>query len=174
MTIEDRLIAVIGAFEREGIKCPLAGGFAYGIHLVPRATTDMDFLAVSNIAPDAVETVLGKVFQSVIAHKEPMRMGFVDLWRFVGFDGMDESVVDMLVPLDREFAESAVSRTIYIPFRGVGIPVVSLEDLYILKKRSERHQDVHDCDMMEKIRGDSMDWEYIRRWMKGGKSKGER
>ena len=52
----------------------------------------------------------------------------------------------------------------YLNYNNAKIPIVSIEDIYIMKKKSIRHQDIHDCKMIEEIQGESLDWSYIRQW----------
>lgn len=164
MILEERLIAVVTSLGDANLPCALAGGFAYGIHIIPRATTDIDLIVVSTAEVERIEDALHRAFEKLIPHREFMAAGGVSIRRFVGFDDEQETIVDFIIPANHDFGVTILQRSVPLPFRGVDIPVVSLEDLYLLKKLSIRLQDLSDCEMIMKIKGSQMDWPYIDKW----------
>jgi len=164
MNLEEKLVSVVTSLSDANLACALAGGFAYGIHIIPRATTDIDLIVVSTAEVERIEDALHRAFDKLIPHREPMAAGSVSIRRFVGFDDEQETIVDFIIPSNHDFGVNILQRSVPLPFRGVDIPVVSLEDLYLLKKLSIRLQDRSDCEMMLKIKGPLMDWPYIDRW----------
>ncbi|HSV95487.1 MAG TPA: nucleotidyl transferase AbiEii/AbiGii toxin family protein [Spirochaetota bacterium] len=166
MILEERLIAVITSLGDANLPCALAGGFAYGIHIIPRATTDIDLIVVSTAEVERIEGALHRAFEKLIPHRESVAAGSVSIRRFVGFDDGQETIVDFIIPSNHDFGVNILQRSVPLPFGGVDIPVVSLEDLYLLKKLSMRLQDLSDCEMMLRIKGSDMDWQYIDEWRK--------
>ena len=163
MRLDHSITRLAQVFEKDGIIFALAGGFAFSIHIIPRATTDIDFIVFTKDSLHLVEQSIKKVFPDLIAHKHPIKAGIFDVWRFVGIDN-EETIIDIMLSRDDVFAEKVVTRISYLNYNNAKIPIVSIEDIYIMKKKSIRHQDIHDCKMIEEIQGESLDWSYIRQW----------
>ena len=166
MELQDLLIACCKSFEATGLSFALAGGFAYGIHVEPRATMDIDFCVVSGHEAEGVSRALHEVFEKVIPHKKPMIFGQVSLYRYVGLRGGSEFVADLLEPHNAAYSESIIDRKNMIGFGEYSIPVISIEDLYILKKLSSRKRDAVDCEMIEESFPSLINDEYIKTWFK--------
>jgi hypothetical protein len=164
MNLGDSISRICSAFKMDGISFALAGGFAFSIHIIPRATTDIDFMIFTRSDLGVIEKSLGEIFSHLISHREPIKGGEFKVWRFVGIDD-EETVIDILVSDDEFFAESALKRINSLNFKNQEIPVLSLEDIYIMKKKSTRYQDIHDCKMIEEIKGESLDRAYIEKWI---------
>ncbi len=152
---------IVKVFSNDGVTFALAGGFAFSIHIIPRATTDIDFVIFTDNSLKQIELSLEKVFHDIIRHSKPIKAGEFDVWRFVGINS-EETTIDILIPVDPEFSRNAADRITYIDYKDSSIPVLSIEDIYIMKKKSARLQDMHDCKMIEEVRGESLDWKYIR------------
>ncbi len=158
------LFRVLGELDSLKIEYALAGGFAYSLHVVPRATVDIDIVAVGRSIDD-IEKAMGGVFTSVIRHRNAMRLSQLALSRIVGVKENEETILDIIVPENENLTASILRRRIKIEIEGRSVHVVSLEDLYILKHFSSRLQDQSDCEMMEKLHGSDMEQEYIRQWI---------
>jgi len=49
----------------------------------------------------------------------------------------------------------------YLEYNNTNIPILSIEDIYLMKKNSRRPQDISDCRMIEEIKKEKLDWNYI-------------
>jgi hypothetical protein len=165
MSLERVLIACCSSFETAGLEYALAGGFAYGIHVEPRATMDVDFCMNGSTPGDSARTALSTVFNSVILHAMPLKLGNVRLYRYIATDNGMEYIVDIIEPEDGEYARNVLARKITIGFKGRAIPVISLEDLYVLKKTSNRLRDAADCEVIENSFPDLPQSDYVRDWI---------
>lgn len=163
MTLDYRLTRIVETFINDNIIFALAGGFAFSIHIIPRATTDIDFVIFAPDSIHRVESSLKKLYQAVIPHPKPIKAGIFNVWRFIGIDD-EENVIDILITDNTEFSENASKRINYIEYNSTKIPLLSIEDIYIMKKNSKRLQDINDCDMIEKVKGETLDWIYIKRY----------
>jgi hypothetical protein len=85
--------------------------------------------------------------------------------RFLSIEGEDSVVVDVLDIRHKEYLASLFSRETEITLGRVSVPVVSKEDLFILKRLSSRPKDRLDADEMERDLKD-LDRSYIDRWLK--------
>lgn len=164
MISSESLFRIIGELDAQRLEYALAGGFAYSLHVVPRATVDIDIVAVGR-SLDQIEKAMGRVFTDVIRHKNAMRLSRMALYRIIGVQENEETVLDVIVPENESLTAGILSRRIAIDIEGRSVYVVSLEDLYILKHFSTRLQDRSDCEMIEKLHGQDMDREYINQWV---------
>jgi predicted nucleotidyltransferase len=67
--------------------------------------------------------------------------------------------LDMLIASDK-YLENVLKRRIEIEYRGVIVPVISIEDLIILKSISFRDIDRFDIENLINA-GNSIDWDYL-------------
>jgi hypothetical protein len=141
MNLAESIPMICREFEKDGISFALAGGFAFSIHIIPRATTDIDFMIFTLSGLEQIKESLKNIFPDIIAHRNPLKGGTFNVWRFVALENDEETVIDILVS------------------------DVSIEDIYVMKKKSARHQDMHDCRMIEEVKGDKLDRIYITRWI---------
>ena len=161
MNLDSSLLEIVDEFKKDGIIFALAGGFAFSIHIIPRATVDIDFIIFTKDDKMKIESSLKKVFQNLVLHEIPIKAGNFEVWRFVGIDD-EETVIDILISNDSRFSENAAARISYIEYKDTAIPVLSIEDIYLMKKNSLRPQDISDCRMIEEVKGESLDLDYIR------------
>jgi predicted nucleotidyltransferase len=93
-------------------------------------------------------------------------MGFkgIAIWLVVGINQGQEVVVDLLLA-DSEFLNHALARKQTVEFGNLSVPILTLEDLIILKTLAGRLQDQAD---LEKIRNRGVDlqvdWSYVQQW----------
>jgi len=165
MNLAESIPMICREFAKDGISFALAGGFAFSIHIIPRATTDIDFMIFTLSGLEQIKESLKSIFPDIIAHRNPLKGGIFNVWRFVALENDEETVIDILVSDDSDFAESALKRINFLEFNNQKIPVLSLEDIYVMKKKSTRYQDIHDCKMIEDIKGESLDRAYIEEWI---------
>ncbi len=164
MKLADYLLSLCAQFDLSGAEYALAGGFAFSLHVAPRSTADIDIVAVAG-SIDVIEKAMKNIFPRLIRHKNAIHLPGVLLYRLVGVQGDREIMVDVIVPENSLLLSSILERKVLIDFNGVNLPVVSIEDLYVLKNFSNRLQDKSDCEMIEEIRGPDLDREYIGRWI---------
>ena len=77
----------------------------------------------------------------------------ISIWRIVGIRSDQEVIVDLLLA-DSAYLQTALARTRTVPFGSLPVPILTLEDLIILKTLAGRLQDRAD---LEKIRARQAD-----------------
>ena len=158
------LADVIRGMNDRGTEYALAGGLAYGALVEPRATTDVDLLILlDRPARETVATLFSSVFESVIPHSEPMVFKRLSIWRVVGMREGREVIVDLLLA-QSDFLKSALERKRTVDFQGLALPIVTLEDLIILKAIAGRLQDRADIEKITQRPELRVDWDYVREW----------
>ena len=158
------LADVVRGMNDRGVEYALAGGLAYGALVEPRATTDVDLLILLD-RPDreTVATLFSSVFESVIPHSDPMVFKRLSIWRVIGMREGREVIVDLLLA-QSDFLKSALERKRTVDFQGLALPIVTLEDLIILKAIAGRLQDRADIEKITQRPELRVDWEYVKQW----------
>jgi len=159
------LSTLITNFNRRGIQYALAGGWAYSALVEPRATTDIDvLLLLEQPSRDRLQSLLSSLFDSTIVHPAAMVFHGISIWRCVGILKNQEVVIDLLLA-DSEYLKSALSRRRKILLGDLSVPILTIEDLILLKTLAGRLQDQADLEKI-RIRQDELhvDWTYVREW----------
>lgn len=156
---------LITDLNRRGIEYALAGGWAYSALVEPRATTDIDLLVlVARPSRESLLALMSPIFPSLVVHPAPMTFHGVSIWRTVGIRQGLEIVVDLLLA-ESEFLKRALARRQQVEFEGMSVPMLTLEDLILLKTLAGRLQDQAD---LQKIRDRGaeidVDWAYVNEW----------
>ena len=88
----------------------------------------------------------------------------ISIWRTVGIRDDQEVVVDFILA-DSEYLRTALVRRRLVAFGSLQVPILTVEDLIVLKTVAGRLQDQAD---LEKIRARQkelgVDWDYVERW----------
>ena len=131
------------------ILLTLAGGWVYSALVEPRATTDIDLLILLDPpSREQIQALVSSLFDSTIIHPNPMALQGISIWRIVGIRSGQEVVIDFLLA-DSAYLRTALERRHTVPFGALQVPMLSIEDLVILKMVAGRLQDRAD---LEKIR----------------------
>jgi hypothetical protein len=159
------LIALITEFNQRGFNYALAGGWAYSALVEPRATTDIDLLIlVERPSRESIHAMLSPLFDSTVVHPAPMVFRGISVWRCVGICRDREMVIDLLLA-DSEYLRTALARRRIVAFDALQMPILTIEDLIVLKTWAGRLQDQAD---LEKIRARQdelhVDWNYVEEW----------
>lgn len=124
----------------------LAGGWAYSALVEPRATTDIDLLILLEPpSREQAQTLVSSLVDSTIIHPVPMVFQEISIWRIVGIRSDQEVIIDFLLA-DSVYFHIALGRRHSVVFGALQVPMLSLEDLIILKTVAGRLQDRADLD----------------------------
>lgn len=158
------LTRVTASLARAGFDFALAGGLAYSALVEPRATVDMDLLILAGKGdlPD-LQAALETSFDSVVPHKEVMAFEKARIWRALGITGNREFLVDFLLA-DTAFHKAALTRKQTVEFQGTSLPIVTIEDLLLLKTLASRPQDAVDITNIQAAYPGELDMDYVREW----------
>ncbi len=156
---------LITDFNRRGVTYALAGGWAYSALVEPRATTDIDLLILLEPpSRDQVQTLVSSLFDSTVIHPAPMVFQGISIWRIVGIRSDQEIIVDFLLA-DSAYLHTALDRRRTVPFGALQVPMLSLEDLIILKMVARRLQDRADLEKIHARQADlHINWTYVDHW----------
>ena len=156
---------IIRHLNEQSADYALAGEWAFSALVEPRATTDIDLvILLENPSGDTVAQLFTSIFESVVPHPAPMVFKGQSIWRVVGIRQECEIVMDLLLA-ESEFLRHALSRKKPVEFLGLPVPLLTLEDLILLKLLAGRLQDRADLEKIEQRRAElHVDWDYVKRW----------
>lgn len=138
------LSALIADFNRRGIEYALTGGWAFSALVEPRATTDIDLLIlIEQPSREGIQSLLAPLFDSTVVHPAPMPFRGISIWRIGGIRNHQEVIVDLLLT-DSEYLRTALARCQTIQFDQLQVPILTIEDLILLKTMAARLQDQAD------------------------------
>jgi predicted nucleotidyltransferase len=84
----------------------------------------------------------------------------------VGIRSEQEVIVDLLLA-NSEYLRTALARARPVSFGAVLVPILTLEDLVILKTLAGRLQDRADLEKIHARQADlDVDWAYVEHWKK--------
>ncbi|MCP9472924.1 MAG: nucleotidyltransferase [Nitrospira sp.] len=159
------LSTLIRDFNRRGVQYALAGGWAYSALVEPRATTDIDvLLLLEQPSRDRLRSLFASLFDSTIIYPTAMVFHGISIWRCVGILKSQEVVIDLLLA-DSEYLQTALARRRRILLDDLSVPILTVEDLILLKTLAGRLQDQADLEKI-KLRQDELhvDWAYVDKW----------
>lgn len=158
---------VCSELRRNNLPFCLAGGWAVSMIGVARTTVDIDILIVldENIKKQVL-SILENSFRLIQGHEKEMELKTITIWRnIISLKGKQEIYVLDLLKADNDFLKSVIERRIEIDFEGTIIPVISIEDLVIIKLASFRKQDQVDIENLIHS-GTPIDWVYLETTIK--------
>ena len=148
MELHTEILAVVKAFEDEGIDYALCGGIALAIHGFPRFTKDVDFL----VHPTDIDRMLavlrplGFIFKAI-----PLRFGantanVREIHRISKVEGEDTLTLDFIL-LSPLFDDAWRGREA-VAWKARTLRVVSRDGLVTMKRLAGRPQDLADIAVL--------------------------
>lgn len=161
LTPPELAVEVSACLQDAGIQHAIGGAIAFGFHAEPRGTLDVDMnVFVAADAPEATLEALaayGISFDFVTAREAIAARG--DL--FVEHRGCRLDLFFNSIPLQ----ETASHRTRLVDLLGKRVPILSAEDLVVLKLLFNRHKDIVDIERLMETSPEDLDQDYIRHWL---------
>jgi predicted nucleotidyltransferase len=139
-------------FARGGVEHVVIGGYAYGFHVEPRATKDLDILLQGgdeNLARAAAALARYGAPASVVAAVAKLAPDEV------AYIGQPPLRVDFLRTIDGVSTSEALARAVDTTWDGVAVRVIALDDLIVNKRAAGRPQDLVDAVKLERVRSRS-------------------
>lgn len=159
-----QLITVSEFFETHRVPYMIIGGIAVGLWAAPRATVDLDFIVGIDVA--GLPSLVGEAKQAgfFIFDERPIKFKRMTLFRMLlRREDRDFLTIDCVLS-DDEYKRQALARAKVLPWEGRTLPVVTPEDLILLKLLSARDHDLSDAKSVVQYRTDSLDRSYLDQW----------
>jgi len=158
---------VCSELRRNHLHFCLAGGWAVSMIGITRTTMDIDILIVldGNIKRKVV-SILENTFNLIQSHEKEMKFKSITIWRnIVSLKGKNEPYMLDLLRADNDYLKTVIERRIEIDYEGTIIPLISIEDLIVIKLASFRKQDQVDIENLIQS-GAGIDWGYLENTIK--------
>jgi len=158
-SLSQTLADIASFLASQRVDYALIGGLAVTIRGEPRSTLDVDIVVACSIdrCLELIDELEGSAFQPLFAGvREVVERAFilplthrktrvkVDL--ALGLTGFEQNVIRNATPVD---------------FDGCVVPVVTSEDLVLMKMLAARPRDTEDVARILLRQGDAMDWDYL-------------
>jgi Nucleotidyltransferase of unknown function (DUF6036) len=149
MDLHPDLIDLLTEFASSGVEYLIVGGWAVGVHSEPRYTKDLDLL----IGPSPEN--LARVVAALQRYGAPPglveQVNTMNAGEFVFF-GVPPARVDLLREIPGVDFGQAWGRRKTVPWQGVHVHVIGLEDLLQAKRAAGRPKDLDDVKLLERFR----------------------
>lgn len=156
-------LGVLKALNETGVRYVLVGGVAVNMHGVPRMTYDLDLLV--DLEDENLEKLVALLNEWGFKPRIPVaienlasqekRQEWVTEKHMKAFNVFNDqwalSEIDILIDSPVSYASASEHAT---PMRlgGVDVPLISIDDLVVMKKGTGRAQDEADIRYLERIR----------------------
>lgn len=146
----------------------IVGSFASTVHGEPRTTQDLDI--VIDPTPAALEHFLGHIdMDAYYVEPDTARDALRRRAMFNVIDMRSAWKVDLVMRKERAFSRKELARRTEQEILGVLVPTASAEDTIIAKlewsKQAMSDRQLRDVAGILRVRGDSLDLEYVMRWV---------
>ena len=160
LTPPELAVEVSGFLRAAGLDHAVGGALALGFYAEPRGTLDVDLnIFVDADEPgEALDALSGGGVAIDHEHAIPTIASRGDL--FLRHRGCRLDLFFNSIP----FHASASRRTREVHLLGSRVPILSPEDLIVLKLLFNRHKDIVDIERIVAA-GTALDWPYIRHWL---------
>ncbi len=156
-----QLIQVHETLASHGIPHAFGGAIALAFYGIPRGTRDLDInIALPPAEHHRVLDALASLFP--IADRERAER---ELTRFTQAHlRWDETGIDIFMA-DIPFHDAIAERSHEVEYEGVRLPIISAEDLVVLKAAFNRTKDWADIENIFQVQNGRLDGAYMRRWL---------
>ncbi len=159
--LPDELLRVHTALAEHDIPHAFGGAIALAFYGEPRATRDLDInIALPPSEYPRVFAALEQLF--ALGNRDKAAREVIEIAQTRLYWGA--TIVDLFFA-DLPFHQSIAARVRTVPYAGSAIPIVSAEDLIVLKAAFNRPKDWVDIEQIVKIQRERLDAAYIRRWL---------
>lgn len=166
MTADEAVVAVIDALDAAGIPYMIVGSLASNVHGIPRSTRDADLVVEAD--PSGWDRLGRALPASLRLHPQGSFEAVTGTVRYLIELSASPFVCELFALSDDPHDRERFRRRQQIRVLGREASVASVEDMIVTKLRwaveARRAKDRDDVRNMVAVRGDSLDWRYIRQW----------
>lgn len=159
--MSEKVVRVHGALDKHNIPHAFGGAIAVDYYRVPRATIDIDLnVFVSAADSDKVIEALGEEFP--LNNSEELSQEIAE--RDQGKTYWGETRIDLFFSA-LAFHDSVAERVRKVDYQDATIPILSAEDIVVIKTVFDRAQDWADIEAVCALQGADLDIAYMTRWL---------
>jgi len=159
--MSEKVVRLHRALARTDIPHAIGGAIAVDYYRVPRATIDIDLnIFLPSADGERAINVLAAEFE--IADRVSLLAEITD--RDQGKTDWGETRIDLFF-LASKFNESMASRVREVPYADATIPILSAEDIVVIKAVFDRTQDWADIEAVCSLGAAELDVGYMKHWL---------
>jgi hypothetical protein len=166
VTADEAVVAVIDTLETAGIPYMIVGSLASNVHGIPRSTRDADLVVEAD--PSGWDRLGRALPASLRLHPQGAFEAVTGTIRYLIELSGSPFVCELFSLSDDPHDRERFRRRQRIRLLDREASVASVEDMIVTKLRwaveARRAKDRDDVRNMIAVRGDSLDWRYIRQW----------
>lgn len=161
LSMATKVLRLHEALDGRRIPHAFGGAIAVDYYRVPRATIDIDLNLF--VPPDESQDVLD-AFAEVFRIPDPEALSDEIREREQGKTYWGSTRIDLFFA-GSEFHESMSARTREVAYEQTTIPILSAEDIVLVKALFDRTQDWADIEAVCGLMGPDLDLAYIKSWL---------
>ena len=136
-------------FAREGVEYVVIGGYAFAVHVQPRATKDLDVLLEGSVENrERAARALARYGAPANVVEATRNLAETE----VVYLGQAPLRIDLLRSIDGVSTSDALTNAVPATWDGLSFRVIALNDLIANKRAAARPQDLADVVMLERAR----------------------
>lgn len=159
--IAEKIVRLHRVLHQQEIPHAFGGAVAVDYYRVPRATIDID-LNIFVPPEDHARVIAALTEEFQIEERDALVRELGE--RGQGMVRWGETRIDLFFSTF-DFHESMAGRSRMVEFGDASIPILSAEDILVIKAIFDRSQDWADIEAVCKLQGGDLDLEYMSRWL---------
>jgi predicted nucleotidyltransferase len=151
MILSDDMRELVGLFEQHAVTYALVGGYAVNYYGYVRMTQDIDFL----LAPSAANAELIMICLEAFGFGDAgiPRSAFEQPGTAIHL-GVEPNRIDLLTSLQGAGNDEIFTRMERVSIDGLELNIISLDDLLVVKRSSDRLRDRADAEELARLQTD--------------------
>lgn len=162
LRMSEKVVRLHESLEKAGIPHAFGGAIAVGYYRVPRTTVDIDLNVF--VPPEERDRVIGVLAgEFELPDREALAAEIAKIDQGSTYWG--ETRIDIFFAAT-EFNDAMAERVREVEYPGATIPILSAEDIVVVKAVFDRPQDWLDIDAVCKLQRDKLDLAYMTKWLR--------
>jgi hypothetical protein len=157
---------IVDVLNENNIPYMLSGSIAMGVYIVPRATRDFDF--VIHLQPKDIDGFVANFKDGYYCNINSVKDAVKQQSLFNIIDHASGYKADFVILKNEDFRQEEFNRRVEMEYLGKSVYLVTVEDLLLSKliwiQVLQSAIQIQDIKNLAEL--DTLDWEYINKWVK--------
>jgi hypothetical protein len=157
---------IVDVLNENNIPYMLSGSIAMGVYIVPRATRDFDF--VIHLQPKDIDGFVANFKDGYYCNINSVKDAVRQQSLFNIIDHASGYKADFVILKNEDFRQEEFNRRVEMEYLGKSVYLVTVEDLLLSKliwiQVLQSAIQIQDIKNLAEL--DTLDWEYINKWVK--------
>jgi len=157
---------IVDVLSENNIPYMLSGSIAMGVYVIPRATRDFDF--VVHLQPKDIDSFVSNFKEGYYCNINSVKDAVRQHSLFNIIDHKSGYKADFVILKNEDFRQEEFNRRVEMEYLGKSVYLVTVEDLLLSKliwiQVLQSAIQIEDIKNLAEL--DTLDWEYINKWIK--------